>query len=109
MPSACLPPSPSAAGWATLTVCAAAGRGPQGPPAAAVDTAGQNGGPEVNVISFSLECEVREGQKQSTEGEVGCCFLHLELLRALFSSICFDLKFGRMTPSPPSHPPGERA
>ncbi|EFB24768.1 hypothetical protein PANDA_007461 [Ailuropoda melanoleuca] len=56
----------SAAGLATLTVHAAVGRGPQGPPATAVYTTGRNGEPKVNVISFSLKCEVCEGQKQST-------------------------------------------
>lgn len=51
------------------------------------------GAPEVNVISFSLKCEVREGQKRSLWRRVGCLFLHLELLRALFSSVVFGLKF----------------
>lgn len=55
----------SAAGWATLTEHAAEGRGPQGPCHSCVH-AGWNGGPKVNVISFSLKCEVCEGQKQST-------------------------------------------
>ena len=70
----------SAAGLATLTEHGAAGRGPQGPPATAVDIAGGMGAPEVNVISFSLKCEVCEGQKQRPSRRVGCLFLHLELL-----------------------------
>lgn len=52
----------SAAGWATLTEHAAEGRGPQGPCHSCVH-AGWKGGPKVNVISFSLKCEVCEGQK----------------------------------------------
>lgn len=55
----------SAAGLATLTAHAAGGRGPQRLPATAVYTTKRNGGPKVNVISFSLKCEVCEGQKQS--------------------------------------------
>lgn len=41
---------------------------------------GNGGPPEVNVISFSLKCEVCEGQKQRPSRRVGCLFLHLELL-----------------------------
>lgn len=48
----------SAAGLATLTVRAAAGRGPRGPPATAVCTAGQNGGPRsMSLVSpSSVKC-----------------------------------------------------
>lgn len=55
----------------------------------------------------SVKCV--KDKSRAREGKWAAVFLHLELLRALFSSTHVDLKFGRMTPSTPSRPPSERA